>query len=51
MSIKVLTLILVITFISVEGEGIRIGAFNIQTFGTSKYGKENVMRYIDRVSL
>lgn len=33
----------------VEGS-MRIGAFNVQTFGTKKFGNETLMYYIEEVS-
>ena len=30
-------------------QSLRIGAFNIKTLGTSKFGNEEVMGYIDQV--
>lgn len=33
-----------------QREGIRVGAFNVQTFGPTKYGNETLMHYIIQVS-
>lgn len=41
-------LVLFVNFVVVS-DALKIGAFNIQTLGVSKYGKDDVMGYIVRV--
>ena len=38
-------------FLNALSEGLRIGAFNIQTFGRKKVGNKDVMAYIDKVKV
>ena len=39
-----------LALVCVSQADLRIGAFNIKTFGRTKYGKENIMNYIVEVS-
>ncbi|XP_067933940.1 deoxyribonuclease-1-like [Watersipora subatra] len=43
------SLVVGLSFLIASFEGLLIGSFNIQTFGTTKYAKEDVMGYIDKI--
>jgi len=47
--IVVSALLGVLTLVTVTQADLRIGAFNIKTFGVTKYGKENIMSYIVQI--